>query len=74
LGLLTLATRGFMMIQQRNEREKFMRVIIHAVLELSKVKIMNNHYYIHACGAGVGWGGLQFISNGLRQDEYFHNL
>jgi len=40
-------------IQQRNEREEFVRVIIHAIIDLSKVKIMNNHYYLHGCGAGV---------------------
>jgi len=41
-------------IQRRNEREDFVRVI-YATVDLSKVKITNNHYYLHACGAGM-WG------------------
>lgn len=60
-----------MKIQQRNEREEFVRVIIHAIIDLSKVEIMNNRYYLHACGAGCG---VLNLSNGLQQDEYFHHL
>ena len=44
-----------MRIQRRNEREDFVRVIIRAIMDLSKVKITNNHYYLQACRAGM-WG------------------